>query len=81
LLGEQAIQIVLALAPEPVEHPTGDTRLVEGLGYDSLRLMELTIALEEHFGLTVSADARRIETLDDVDALMASLSDGVQVPR
>ncbi|MFI6046544.1 acyl carrier protein [Nocardia sp. NPDC051321] len=43
--------LVHAMAPDP-QAQTGDTqRLIEDLGFDSLRLMELTVVLERSFGL------------------------------
>jgi acyl carrier protein len=45
-------RIVAAMAPGDVpahEEILGSHRLVEDLGYDSLRLMELTVALERAF--------------------------------
>lgn len=75
-LREQAVQIVLAMAPLPVDAPTGATRLVDDLGYDSLRLIELSIALQEHFGVTVKADeSARADTVADVEALVVELAD------
>jgi acyl carrier protein len=50
----------------------GDARItpqaffVEDLGANSLRLLELTIALEEHFDIDISdADAERLRTMQD----------------
>ncbi len=47
--------------------------LIEGLGYDSLSLMELAFALEETFELEpISAeDTVTIETVDEVAAYVA----------
>lgn len=49
-------QIVIAMAPgtvppEWVPAPPPAVRLIEDLGYDSLRLMELTVALENAFNV------------------------------
>lgn len=43
--------IVALMAPEPPAEPNDTHRLIEDLGYDSLRLMELTVVLERTFGL------------------------------
>ncbi|MEU9186129.1 hypothetical protein AB0D14_16580 [Streptomyces sp. NPDC048484] len=39
------------MAPQPVQEVRTEIRLVEDLGYDSLRLIELAIALERAFAL------------------------------
>ncbi|WP_433756596.1 acyl carrier protein [Nocardia sp. CA-135398] len=44
-------RIVLAMAPEPPAELSDEHRLVEDLGFDSLRLMELTVVLERAFEL------------------------------
>ncbi len=44
-------RIVLAMAPEPPAALSDEHRLVEDLGFDSLRLMELTVVLERAFAL------------------------------
>ncbi|MEV0358344.1 acyl carrier protein [Nocardia sp. NPDC050697] len=43
--------MVAAMAPRPAAELTAEHRLIEDLGYDSLRLMELTVVLERTFGL------------------------------
>ncbi|WP_405136115.1 acyl carrier protein [Nocardia sp. NBC_01388] len=43
--------IVTAMAPQPPAELADTQRLIEDLGYDSLRLMELTVVLERSFGL------------------------------
>lgn len=50
-LPEKVRRIVGVLAGVPCGNPPADARLVEDLGYDSVRLLELSIALEEAFGL------------------------------
>jgi acyl carrier protein len=50
-LAERVRGLVCAMAPDQGA-PAGDDRcLVEDLGFDSLRLMELTVVLERAFGL------------------------------
>lgn len=72
----QAVQIVVAMAPRAVAQPGAETRLVEDLGYDSLRLVELGLALEEHFGLTLAEpESLRVETLADVERVAVALAD------
>jgi acyl carrier protein len=73
---EQVLRIVVAMAPRAVAQPSASTRLVEDLGYDSLRLVELGIALEEHFGVEVrEGESLRAETLADVERIAAGLLD------
>ncbi|MFC4374217.1 acyl carrier protein [Nocardia halotolerans] len=43
--------IVAAMAPQPPAELADTQRLIEDLGYDSLRLMELTVVLERTFEL------------------------------
>ncbi|WP_067657581.1 acyl carrier protein [Nocardia harenae] len=43
--------LVAAMAPRPAAELTAEHRLIEDLGYDSLRLMELTVVLERTFAL------------------------------
>ena len=72
----EAVRIVVAMAPRAVTEPTGSTRLAEDLGYDSLRLVELGIALEEHFGVELAdAESLRAETLADVERIAVALLD------
>ncbi|MBS1868362.1 MAG: acyl carrier protein [Actinobacteria bacterium] len=73
---EEAVRIVVALAPRAVAQPTGATRLTEDLGYESLRLVELGLALEEHFGVELQdAESLRVETLADVEQVAVRLLD------
>lgn len=44
-------RLVLAMAPTPSGAESDDLWLVDDLGFDSLRLMELTVALERAFEL------------------------------
>ena len=48
---EQVRRIVGAMAPEPQAAIADEQRLIEDLGFESLRLMELTVVLERTFGL------------------------------
>ncbi|RDI44945.1 acyl carrier protein [Nocardia mexicana] len=46
-------RLIAAAAPNPVEAAdlTDETQLIEDLGFESLRLMEMTMLLERAFGL------------------------------
>ncbi|AYF73829.1 acyl carrier protein [Nocardia yunnanensis] len=50
-VADRVRQIVAAMAPRPVTPLEADLRLIDDLGYDSLRLMELTVVLERSFAL------------------------------
>ncbi|UGT45242.1 acyl carrier protein [Nocardia yamanashiensis] len=50
-MAQRVREIVAAMAPQPVADMAGTDRLIEELGYDSLRLMELTVVLERSFEL------------------------------
>lgn len=66
--------LVAAMAPRPDVELTDDTRLAADLAYDSLRLIELSIALERRFGMSDVDDAAvaNVTTVGDVVALVAS---------
>jgi acyl carrier protein len=44
-------EVINAMAPHRVDEIGADTRLRDELLYDSLRLIELAMALEQHLGL------------------------------
>lgn len=44
-------ELIAAMAPDPGPAVTDDQQLVTDLGFDSLRLMELTLVLEQAFDL------------------------------
>ncbi|KRE25700.1 hypothetical protein ASG82_17185 [Mycobacterium sp. Soil538] len=64
------IRLITALAaPEDMpDHVAAGTRLVDDLGFDSVRLIELTMALERAFGLPPQHPEKlaTITTVDDV---------------
>ena len=66
--------LVAAMAPRPDIELTDDTRLAADLAYDSLRLIELSIALERRFGMSDVDDSAvaNVTTVGDVVALVAS---------
>ncbi|MFF2549512.1 acyl carrier protein [Nocardia sp. NPDC058058] len=66
--------LIAHMAPEPPNTVLDEQRLIEDLGFDSIRLMELTVALERGFGLPRYApeqltDVRRV---GDVITLVAT---------
>jgi acyl carrier protein len=64
--------IVGAMAPQQGDPLAADTRLVYDLGYDSLRLLELAMALEEEFAI----DAAGTAMASDLSGLEASITVG-----
>jgi len=44
---------------EPEEIVTGDPLFVEGLGLDSIDALEITMVLEERYGVTIEDDAEQ----------------------
>ncbi|QIS02440.1 acyl carrier protein [Nocardia brasiliensis] len=50
-VAERVRALVQRMAPDPRAVATDDQRLVEDMGFDSLRLMELTVVLERSFDL------------------------------
>jgi acyl carrier protein len=72
-LRDQVLWIICAMAPYPPEGACFSSQhLVDDLGYDSLRLMELAIALEEHFGVrTMDGEATDISRLDSAGGVAA----------
>jgi acyl carrier protein len=72
-MNPEAQAIVAAMAPSPAEELHADTRLVADLGYDSVRLIELSIALERHFRLDALDESRlaAVTTVGDVADLVA----------
>ena len=51
-----------------------DTRLKEHLGADSLSLVEINMALEDHFNLSIPDERlERVQTVGDIFELLADL--------
>lgn len=66
---QQSVEVVIsAMAPKPGVALAADTDLRTGLGYSSLRLIELMITLEEHLSLPPIdlAEAGPVRTVADV---------------
>jgi acyl carrier protein len=66
--------LVREIAPREGDLDT-TTRLVEDLGFDSVLLLELAVALEERFDLPTLGNVGRrgIRTVGDVEDLVAQL--------
>jgi acyl carrier protein len=64
--------IVGEVAPKPTNAPKPELRLVEDLGYTSLALMDLAVALEKEFALSSFSEdeASGIATVEDVQDIV-----------
>lgn len=72
----RTIQLISTMAPEPTraDDLEGKHRLIEDLGFDSIRLMELTVALERGFALEryTPEQLADIRSVDDVLTLVST---------
>ncbi|WP_405161726.1 acyl carrier protein [Nocardia sp. NBC_01499] len=50
-VAQRVRKLVHAMAPDPQAPAEDSQRLIEDMGFDSLRLMELTVVLERSFDL------------------------------
>jgi acyl carrier protein len=68
-------RLAATLAPVPVPRAYPDQTLVDDLGYHSLRLLELILALEELFDVetTMLAEAPPIGTVGELAGYVAEL--------
>lgn len=78
LLSEENTQAVIQLLTEGLgvdrQQLTMDARLKEDLGADSLTLVEINMALEEHFNLSIPDERlERVQTVGDVLELLAEM--------
>lgn len=77
----EVLHIVIGMAPQPPATAESGHRLIEDLGYDSLRLIELSVALEERFGVRFDPEtAVRIRTLEDVTSYVEALAAELDPP-
>jgi acyl carrier protein len=69
---EGVLQEILRLAPRPAESVDASTDLENDLGFDSLTLVELALALEQEFDLPPlsEGDAIEIATVGDVQEIV-----------
>jgi acyl carrier protein len=74
---EEVWRIIREVAPKKDQISTS-SRLVEDLGFDSILLLELAVALEEHFDLPSLDEAGRrgVRTVHDVESLVAQVRAG-----
>jgi acyl carrier protein len=68
-------RLIGELAPEPCPPPDTSARLKEDLGYHSLALAELAVALMDEYGVEVDNvdEALDLDTVGDVERYLAGL--------
>lgn len=74
---DTAVRLIVAMAPTDEARGAAvaaDLRLIDDLGYDSVRLMELTVVLERKFGLPrqLPEQLAGVHTVGDVIALVTA---------
>jgi acyl carrier protein len=71
-IAEVIARVVGSMAPAPVERPAPDQTLVHDLGYHSLRLLELSFALEDLFEMepATAEDAPPVGSVSELAAYM-----------
>lgn len=64
---EQVIKIIMEQLNVTVEECVPEAKFIDDLGADSLDLVELVMAMEDHFGLEISdEELAQISTIQDV---------------
>jgi acyl carrier protein len=78
---EDVRRLIEQLAPVRDVQISPSTELGVDLGYESLRLMELATAFEDHFGLDeiTEDDAAEADTVGEVEELIVRLASEQQV--
>ncbi|CAM2769725.1 acyl carrier protein [Skermania piniformis] len=76
-IADDIIDVVAALAPDRGAPVTPDTQLIDGLGFDSARRLELGEALQRRFGCAVDGEhgIAAARTVADVVALVVEQKD------
>jgi acyl carrier protein len=66
--------LIARMSPKNVKSVSAGERLVEDLGYDSLTLIELAVAIEDRFDLPAISEeeAMRIRTVGDLERFIAN---------
>ena len=86
ILSEKDTKAVLDILIEQLgvreEQITQDGRLMDDLGGDSLTLVEITLALEERFDLSIPDEQlERVATVRDLFELLAEMLGGEKLTR
>jgi acyl carrier protein len=75
-LNESVVSIVTRLAPDRMAPVSTDSHLVDDLGYDSPRKMELVATLESHLNMRLEDPRTPIDTVREVvDWVNANIAD------
>ncbi|MDQ3934014.1 MAG: phosphopantetheine-binding protein [Actinomycetota bacterium] len=69
---ERVVREVRRLAPRPADHVDASSDLENDLGFDSLTLVELALAIEREFDLPplTEGDAIEIATVGDIQEIV-----------
>jgi acyl carrier protein len=74
---EKVIEVVADRLGRPVDEVKTESNFVEDLGADSLDLVELIMALEDEYDVTIpDEDAQNIRTIADAVAYIETHRDG-----
>lgn len=67
--------LIAGMSPKEMPIVAPQARLIEDLGYDSLALIELAVAIESHFGIEAISDeqAMGIATVGDLERLVLEM--------
>ncbi|SOX52943.1 acyl carrier protein, partial [Mycobacterium ahvazicum] len=75
-VNDSVVSIVTRLAPDRMAQVTGDSHLVDDLGYDSPRKMELVATLESHLKMRLKDPETPLDTVGEVvDWVNANIGD------
>lgn len=76
IIGHRVRDVIAAVGEVEPASVTGSSRLAEDLGFDSLRLVELALALESEFGLDEVDETTVLDiaTVADVEALILQVT-------
>lgn len=78
-IGQRTIHRISQITAVPEKEITPETELVSGLGCDSLDIIELTMALEEEFGIRIDDEvAEKLVTVQQVIEHVGGLVKEVQ---
>lgn len=68
-LADRTRSLIARMAPEAPAEVSDEQRLIEDLGFDSIRLMELTVALERVFELPRQNPEQLVDVLKVADVI------------
>lgn len=73
---DELVQLIAQLAPDRDAPVSNDALLIDDLGYDSARIMELAAAMERRCGCTLTIDdPHQLSVQDALDALDSEHTD------